>query len=55
MKPTFLAWVMDGWWYLSSKWESPRESCWEESDKAHKGGLGAIQEEVSRKKVDIEI
>lgn len=53
MKPWFLAWVMDGWWYLSLKRGSPREAGWEERDKAHKGGLGAIQEEMSRKKPDM--
>lgn len=34
---------------------SPREAGKEESDKAHKGGLGGIQEGVSRKKLDMKI
>lgn len=52
MKLRFLACVVDGLCHLSLKRGSPREANREESDKAHKGGLGAIQEEVSRKKLD---
>lgn len=55
MKFWFLVWVMDGWWYFLLKRGSFREVGWEERDKVYKGGLGVIQEEMFRKKSDMQI